>query len=440
MLRFGMVIVSLLTVFQVTQAQVERCSAVIRAALTLVIQECADQAVATVCYGNAPIHIALTDGDDAYTFTKPGDQLPLSLVETLVLSPLNAQYGEWGIVVAKPRISFTTDADTLLVFGDVSLDNLGDVASDVLALPITVQSRQGLNLRLSPNPSAEQIGSLLSGQTVYVSGYTSDQAWLRIHLESGQVGWATASGFGDLSGVWLSTPIVDPTQVLGWGTFQAINLRTTPSDLNSCVDLPPDGILVQTPSAMLTPVSLQVNGVGLTMPTETTAFIQAPTDTAVVVSVMEGTITLQQETRVEVTSAEQISIVSNDESLSPIAYDYSMIARLPLEILPRPILATLDFSTLIRPPTASGQPFEGYTSEQPCLVGALLDAANLRDTPSPLGRVRHTMQLGESAFPIARATGLDQAVWWKLAEDVWVSSGAVGVVGNCATVPFITYP
>ena len=48
--------------------------------------------------------------------------------------------------------------------------------------------------------------------------------------------------------------------------------------------------------------------------------------------------------------------------------------------------------------------------------------------------------MGESAFPIARATGLDQAVWWKLAEDVWVSSGAVGVAGNCAVVPFVTYP
>ncbi|MGV2434806.1 MAG UNVERIFIED_CONTAM: hypothetical protein LVT10_07920 [Anaerolineae bacterium] len=84
--------------------------------------------------------------------------------------------------------------------------------------------------------------------------------------------------------------------------------------------------------------------------------------------------------------------------------------------------------------------FENYTTEQACLVGAVLDAANLRDTPSPLGRVRHTLQMGESAFPIARATGLDQAVWWKLAEDVWVSSGAVGVAGNCAVVPFVTYP
>lgn len=440
MLRFGIVIVSILMVVQVAHAQLERCSAVIRAALTLVIQECADQAIETLCYGNAPIHIALTDADDSYTFTKPGDQLPLSLVETLVLSPLNAQYGEWGIVVAKPQIAFTPEAYTLLAFGEVSLDNLGDGAFDVLALPIMVESRQGLNLRLSPSPSAEQAGSLLSGQTVYVSGYTSDQAWLRIHLESGQVGWATASGFGDLTSVWSSTPIVDPSQVVGWGTFEAITLHTTPSDLNSCADLPPDGVLLQTPSALLTPAMLLVNGVGLTLPAETTAFVQSPSDDLLIVSVIEGTLTLQQQTTVQVNATEQISMTPNQEELIPIAYDYSLIARLPLNILPRSLFATLDFGTIIRPPTASGQPFEGYTAEQPCLVGALLDAANLRDAPSPLGRVRHTMQLGESAFPIARATGLDQAVWWKLAEDVWVSSGAVGVAGNCANLPFVTYP
>jgi hypothetical protein len=440
MVRFGALVVLVLMVAQIAQAQTERCSAVIRAALTLVRQECADQSFARLCYGNAPIHIALTDADDAYTFTKPGDQLALALVERLELSPLNAQFGEWGIVVAKPQINFTSDAYTLLAFGEVAVDNLGDATFDIVGVPLTVQSRQGLNLRLSPDASAQQITSLLTGQMVHVSGYTDDQQWLRIHLESGVLGWASASGFGDLSAMWSTLAVVDPAQVLDWGTFGAIELRTSTSDLNSCADLPPDGILIQTPSHALMPVHLQVNGVILTFPVETTAFLQSPAEGTVMLSVVEGSVIVKGEPSLTVEATRQVMVTVGEETSLPNAYDYNSMARLPLEVLPRPLFAALDFSTLVRPANPSQRLFENYTTEQACLVGAVLDAANLRDTPSPLGRVRHTLQMGESAFPIARATGLDQAVWWKLAEDVWVSSGAVGVAGNCAVVPFVTYP
>ena len=181
-----------------------------------------------------------------------------------------------------------------------------------------------------------------------------------------------------------------------------------------------------------------VNDIPVNLYPSSTAFLRATTgeDVILQVDVLEGQVDMTDAVPLLVEAGQGV-IVREGEVPIPRPYDYKLLSRILVDRLPRPIFVALDFSTLIKPALDGVDPLEGLGMNDDCTIAALIEAANLREQPDPSARVRRVLQIGESAKPDARGAGSDNALWWRLAPDVWVSSNAVAALGDCGTLPVI---
>lgn len=403
----------------------DQCAAVLRAAWASMTTECDEQPFMTACYGSQPATVTGAGAD--VTFDAPGDTVPLAEIDRLSLGGADIPAGQWSLVQMTVRYTFTNEALPLYVMGDVTLENTGSPAADVPSARVRVISERGAVVRAAPGINAARTGVYYTGDRVLATGRNGDGSWIRVYNDDdGTFGWINALVFRqrDLTDL----PIVSPEDDALFGSFQSFTLQTTPPDRENCRSIPPSGVLLQTP-AEGTVARLAVNGTLISIAPASTVFLSA--DEALSVDVLEG------EAGADTVSIEagENATVREGEETTPQAYDYDRVALLPLDQLPRPIFAALDFSTLIRP--ATDDPLAGIAESDPCVIAAVGGAVNVREAPSPGARVRYVMQVGESATPDGRAGGTDNVLWWRLAEDVWVSSNAAGVAGACGTLPVL---
>ena len=270
-----------------------------------------------------------------------------------------------------------------------------------------------------------------TGDAVRVVGRLADGVWARVDVGDGVFGWINTSALGNVDLAALAEVAPDDAAIYGSG--QSFTLTTITAPPNECRFVPPDGVLIQTPAAA-EGLRLRVNAVELELDALSTVFLRAMDGAILRVEVLEGSVSVIGEPPIEVLAGTGLTL-REGESAVPAAYDYNLLARLPLANLPRTTFAALDFETLLTPPVTD--PLGGLTSESVCAVAAVLAAVNLRDLPNPNGRVRHVMQVGQSAAPDGRAIGTDGLVWWRLAENVWVSSNAVAAAGGCGLLPML---
>ena len=415
----------LLAVGGVAQAQTEtppQCQAVLRASVFSVVTECAEQPAGTACYGGAPVQAELNTSAD---FATPGQLVSLAAIDTLMPAVPDIEQGRWGIVTLTPRLNLTADVLTAWAVGGATLEDTGTAAADVPAAEVQVTFPQGARLRAAPRADAEEIAPLYLGVTVLATGISEDGAWVRVQAE-GERGWTTVDAFSATDLQDLATVGADEPD---YGPFQSFTLATDPN-ANACALVPPGGLLVQTPPATEA-ARLRVNETVLTIAPKSTVFLTAVDGLRV--DVLEGEVLLDLPLTV---SAGQGVDVMAEEPL-PMSYDSDRLARLPVADLPRPIFVALDFDVLVRPAVLGENPLADVTTEDDCVIAAVNGAVNLRELPSPGGRVRHVMQIGESAAPDARAEGTDGELWWRLATDVWVSGSAPSFGGQCGALPLV---
>lgn len=430
MRRWGWVLAALFTATVHVGASAQ-CEGFLAQTLATLAAECGEQGVG-VCYGNGPLVLEPSVDAGAVVFSRPGHEAPLTAVDTAVLSPFEGGVRGWGLLRFVVPLNTTADRLTLVAIGDMALQNTGDPADSVPSVMARVTTDQGLNIRAGASAAADLLAPAFTGDVLRLTGVAGD--WVRVQLPDGTTGWAAASGFAARD-VRDLTP-VDPDAGQPYGPMQAFNFATDPWTWNAdgCPVAPPNGILVQTPAAATEAAALRVNGTDLRLPPGLTAFLSTNADGDLRADTLEGTLVLVIDNTPLTLAAGQTVLVREGTTPAPTDYDPNRVGVLPLETLPRPAFAAVNFALLVAPDDGTA-PELG--ADAPCTVGAVVEAANLREFPAPDARVRHVLQVGERVPILARAEGRDGVLWWQVVAGVWVSSRAVSASGMCGTLPVI---
>jgi len=310
-------------VITITNAHSSDCAFVIQEILVSANDICAETGRNQVCYGN--IAITAEGRNDNFQFADVGDIADLADIQSLSLSPYNENTGEWGVAVMQVQANLADNPNnqnvTIVAFGDVSLTN-------AISAPTEFSATLSSNGRTRSTPTTTDgdlnvLTAISSGTSLEVLGRNEGGDWLLIRLPEASISGAQ---FG-----WISTQVLSisgdkmalnvfPNDVLANGSpapttpMSAFYLKTGIGETN-CVEMPPNGVLIQTPHGAGR-VQMTVNGVQMSF--GSTVFLKTD-ENLLVVAVAEGTatITANGETQFIPAGAES-SIELNEDFTLPI--------------------------------------------------------------------------------------------------------------------------
>lgn len=324
----------------VAVAQEPTCSAIIETAWTAIEDLCAGTGRQQACYGHEAITFQPQPGFNAALFEQPGDIIDLMTIQSLRFSALDLATGQWGVAQMRLQADIPVangENVTMLVFGNVDIQNAVPAPTPV-AVNVTVANT--INIRLTPTTGAPIVATLAPGTTVTARARLADSSWLQIEVpETGEVGWVYAALVSapadELAGLNVAT-----SSAPYYGPMQAFYFSSG-TESPVCDEMPPDGLLIQTPEGVAE-VSLLINEVNIQI--GSTAFLTAESGESMAIRVVEGKVTAQTaEGRSTAIAGTQISIPL-DDNLSPTApptmptaYETNVVARLPVTQLERPI-------------------------------------------------------------------------------------------------------
>lgn len=442
--RWVLVSICLLLTVSVA-AQESNCANLLRGTFDVVTDSCMLQAEDVLCHGNPTLQVTVNATvDEDLEFSSPGDVIPIRAIDTFSSS---TESGTWGTSRINLHTYISNNMEsvpaTMVVIGDVILQNNGTEHITIETVDLTVTERQGANLRSQPTTDARLVTSLIQNTTVKASGKSADGVWVRVHPSQDQVAWVSTTVVSD---GFESLPIVDANEevdrlVL---SFQEFDFQSAPR-LANCGNSGLSGIILQTSEVtefVINSVTIEING---------TVFLQAQPENGMLISAVNGNATViafDETVNVVEGYVSRIPMELNDEGRLdsteapgiPLIYDYDTLLSLPLDLLPQDTALALDIYTLIAPRPASGEsPIAGMALDAPCKFTVGESGSNIRSQPGTDGAIIATMSYRESAEPLARAIGSDGLPWWKLAESVWVRVNTTVTGGDCSTVPLIQY-
>lgn len=312
------------------------CPEIVRQALNSTNQLCDSTRRNQACYGFINVQAEAQSGIEDFLFEKPGDKTGVDEIQSMRLSPMEVEQGLWGVALMRLQASLP-DSDsgniTLLTFGDVHLENAVLPATEV-----SVTTTTYANVREFPNTQAAVVASLPRAATVTAFERLADESWLRVRLpESSVAGWVSAALLeaSDIS----SLNMADARQP-DYRPMQAFYFESG-SDQSSCAEVPPDGLLIQTPEGQAE-VQLWINEVKIQM--GSTVFFEAQPGGQMTVSTLEG------HARVEAMGTAYTAFAGTSVSIPlgsdmkptappglPVAYSQDILQKLPLALLERPI-------------------------------------------------------------------------------------------------------
>ncbi|MBN8595116.1 MAG: SH3 domain-containing protein [Anaerolineae bacterium] len=435
---FAFVLVVVLVGAAPVLAQEMTCPALVTLLLENARESCPEIGLNEACYATGGV-VVEPRPEVRLDFGDPGDSVSLAAITALETQPFDAAVGEWGMVGLKPRANRPDGGVNLWLFGEARLENRSDAPDDLISLAGEVTWNAGANLRANPDENADLVAALITGQRVQVVGRTTDGAWLRV-VHGDLTGWVLVTLMrveGDLNLLKVMTAD-DPLPESLYGPMQAFGLRTGQDDA-PCREAPDSGLLAQSPTGG-DAVLLEVNG-GL-ISFNGTLWLQTTDIGETVVSVLEGAAFYGDGQRLEQGQAIQYGF-TGDRIIYSAATDYRFYrARyLPLPLLPREFELPFSLGGLLTPFTTG----VGYLSTIPadgaCTVGWSVDI-NLRAGPGVEYPIRRGIGSGFYGLPDGRALGSDGQLWWRLADDVWLSSANTASGGDCSveTVPLVLAP
>lgn len=335
----------------------EQCPVIVQTAIDLTQQGCSTTGNNQLCYGHLVLDAQPRVNIDDFNFQTPGDVVDVIQVQSLRLSALDTQTGQWGVVLMQIEPNYvpetisaedttnTTQPNTLSA-NDVQVLLFGDVALNDATRFIQVRANETLNIRRRPSTTSDVIGSLNTDEVITVNGRLEDSSWLRVRVQEGQdsgIGWifsdlVTPNGnVEDLSPITQEEANSDiPDELALYGPMQAFLLETGNDDA-PCNEAPNSGILIQTPEGVAS-VSIWLDEVVVEL--DDTAFIQAQPDGTLSVNVLSGSARVEALNETRTAVAGQRVDVPLDENLSPsdvpndpVAIDPADIQSLPTELL-----------------------------------------------------------------------------------------------------------
>ena len=382
--------------------------------------------------------------DQSTNLNTPGDRVAADDVAWFSVS---SEAGAWGVArlnfAAYPVDALQPQAASLLVFGDVAVFRSPQLPQPAPMIQLAVSATAGANLRAEPSTDSAVIMTVPYNETLRALWRDGD--WIRAYAKPSLTGWVNLSVVaGDLAQLPQSEP-----QHAGetlWLPWQRLDFRSGIDDA-ACPGASESGIILQTPPGSVA-LRFQLNGVDVQL--SGTAFAQAQIEAGMRFHVLDGEATLQvgQDTatagagfglQVPLSLDAAGNPAPADSPAPPSAYDYQRMMRLPIDALLYPAQVGMDAYTIItRRPNDGSDPLAGLTDDSACVISAPTLGANIRNAPALDAPVIATLGNRETAAPIARAFGSDDALWWQLAEHVWLRIDAAIFAGDCDAVPLIT--
>jgi hypothetical protein len=239
------------------QSEDASCAALVQTAFEQFNTSCADVPGSKACFGNSAK--ASSSSGDSDGFSKPGDQLDLSEVQSVQTLPLSEADEQWGLALvnvhANVPLALSDQGIKYFLLGDVTVENGVDAASAFTPVEsLTVTPLVAANLRSSPSTDARVLANAPVGTELEADGLSGDGAWIRV-LNGNQTAWISrqivASNDGDIG----TLPVIgSDTRTL----MQDIFLDTGNGSA-TCTDAPPSMLVMQAPNGVN--ASIKVNGV-----------------------------------------------------------------------------------------------------------------------------------------------------------------------------------
>lgn len=391
----------------------EDCPAIVQAALTATDQVCSVTGRNQACYGNINLEVVPQEGA-TLNFSKPGDLVDVSSVQSFALSPLDLAGKAWGLALMKLQANLPDTLPgqnvTFLLFGNVEIENATPEVSTGTSAPpqqppqtsaVTLPATVPIMATVSESMTDATMPKMLNaGTTLTVDGRDSTGFMLHVQLADGTSGWSPAqmiSVQGDVNTLPVMDLIAMPEMPNVGNTdpatpaaveskpMQAFYFKTGVNDA-PCAEAPDSGILIQTPEGA-GKINLTMNGVDVQL--GSTAYVQAApgqsdqTELTVNVVEGEGVVTSDGETRVvpagsrvRVPLQEQDGhLIENGVPSEVEPYDAADLVALPVGHLERditvaPALSAEELALL----SATIQPNPGawfHTPGTPTLAGCL---------------------------------------------------------------------
>lgn len=422
MKRLSLTIASLIIAVAVI-AQGNQCPTFERAAIAEARIWCANIETGHACYGNSGV---TADVISDVPFSTVGDSITLSditQIETLI------DQNRYGIALLQTTgyapDSWIPQPVSIVLLGDVTIANTGNENINLTTLDAEIVGAQGANVRTGPSTDFRIITSLFEGELIKVTGRADDGSFYRVHLPSGEAGWIAAGAIeADVSDV----PVVTTEDTIPetiYAPYTSFSLETGSQDA-ACDEVWESGVLVQSP--VESEIRLAVNDIPVIV--QGTVFVQSQ-ETTTTFFIIEGELNSNDELAEEGYS---LSVVADEVRVAP--YEFERFAPLPTEILPRYTYIGIDLSTILTPsPELDRSPIADVLVDDPCVITTGETGANLRAGPGSEFLIRGVLAFRETVNPIGRTTGSDGALWWELAQNIWVSSQVVVTGGDCVSVP-----
>jgi hypothetical protein len=317
----------------------DACPALVQQALDTTDEVCTTTGRNQACYGHAQMEAQAHPGAAAFTFDTAGDIIDVTDVQSLHLSPLQVENGNWGVALMRLQAnlpSSQTEDLTLLTFGDVSVNNAVPTPT---RLDVTVSGSDFVNVRRLPNAETAAVSVLSPGQTVTALERLEDQSWLRVELpDSGDTGWVSASLLSTAGDI--STLNIGQSRQPFYRPMQAFYFQSG-MDQSVCANVPTNGLLIQTPEGV-GEVKLLINEVNIQV--GSTVLFQAEPNGEMIVTTLEGHARVEAMGVVHTAVAGTQVRVPLDANLKPSgppsvqeAYDPAPLQALPLGNLERAI-------------------------------------------------------------------------------------------------------
>ena len=108
-------------------AQINSCPDIVSKALSAADAACKKTGRNQACYGNFNLQATGQPGASNFTFNEVGDIVNIADVQSLKLSPMNVDKGQWGVALMKLQANIPDTMPgqnvTFLLFGDVEITN-----------------------------------------------------------------------------------------------------------------------------------------------------------------------------------------------------------------------------------------------------------------------------------------------------------------------------
>ena len=485
-------VLSSATVVDVSAGEAAGCPGSVQESYDLAALFCRNLSPDYACVGNvgvANLRSLPQPGIGNLSFALPGDISNLRYIGQFSQSVSANPARIWPVSVFEIEANTSggaTATASMLVLGEVDLTNLGATISapgeegaagnlaDLSAFTARIQVAGSLSVRDEPRVNSDAIALVDYGVIVPAFETSVDRQWIRIQTPEGVRGWVVALYVLVDQGI-DALPIVGgqtgssvtgegADEMMTYDNLQVFNFSSR-DNYQLCGEVPPAGILVQSPSDMIGALHLTINGADLAI--TGTAYFTADNDTMVVFS-LEGAVKLvAQSAPPEIYLGEQLALplsggqFDNAASATARLYSYEdslRLATLPTQLLPRSIEVFLPQSDEVAVPTdgamsdeatsaddmmdetnderSADEPLDETIAESGpgCIISAGGLARNIRQGPGTNYSVVDVLQVGQSVEGQSQKRGTHGLYWYRT-ERGWIRFDAGETTAACERLP-----